>query len=107
MANTYGILSTGGKNDRTMLGRNDHGITANLSTWQGSVIVALDDDGTFVIRVGEKDGSASAIIARGNVGDLDRHFIAGDGKVRYIDDDGKITEAEPITIHFANPEVLG
>jgi hypothetical protein len=105
-APTYGRIQTAGKNERTLMGKKHEGIRTTAETWNGRIEVKLEDDGSFTVLLGTKYGMA-APIARGNVGDLDRHFIAGDGKVRYVDDNGTITEAEPITMTVMNPEVLG
>jgi hypothetical protein len=104
-APTYGRIQTGTKNERTLMGQKDEGIRVTAETWNGRVEVKLEDDGNFTVLLGTKYGMA-APIARGNVGDLDRHFISGDGKVRYVDENGTTTEAEPIIMQFANPEVL-
>jgi hypothetical protein len=65
MAALYGRMN-GSRGEVTRCGTKASGIQAKLETWEGSVRVTLDADGTFEVWMGDKS-SPRVLVAQGNV----------------------------------------
>ncbi len=72
MAALIGKVS-GSRGIASRLGTVSSGISSRLETWNGGITTSLEADGSFTIRIGDKE-STGTIVAYGNVDDGKREI---------------------------------